>query len=102
MLIIIYIKAIRDLISKRFSPVSLTNLQSDDGISLSLESFPLGFDTGGNELNIFNFTNFEKDSDVNKAAAILRLLYVEDLRDLQTKINEVIVAVQSYTANPKV
>lgn len=46
-----------------------------------------GFDTG--------------DSDLNEAAKILRLLYIHDLRNLQTQINETIVAVQSVTANPK-
>jgi len=54
--------------------------------------FPLqetdpGFDTG--------------DYVLNHAAKILRLLYIHDLRDLQTRINECIVAVQSVTANPK-
>lgn len=41
------------------------------------------------------------DAVLNKAAKILSLLYIQDLRDLQTKINEAIVSVQSITANPK-
>lgn len=41
------------------------------------------------------------DYVLNHAAKILRLLYIHDLRDLQTQINETIVAVQSITADPK-
>ncbi|KAH6928065.1 hypothetical protein HPB50_011127 [Hyalomma asiaticum] len=41
------------------------------------------------------------DPVLNHAAKVLRLLYVQDLRDLQTHINEAIVAVQAITANPK-
>ena len=41
------------------------------------------------------------DYVLNKCAKILRLLYVHDLRQLQTNINEIIAAVQSITANPK-
>jgi RLL motif-containing protein 1 len=41
------------------------------------------------------------DKDVGLAAKILRLLYITDLRLLQTKINESIVSVQTVTANPK-
>jgi RLL motif-containing protein 1 len=47
----------------------------------------LGFDTG--------------DYVLNQAAKILRLLYIHDLRDLQTHINECIVAIQNVTADPK-
>lgn len=47
----------------------------------------LGFDTG--------------DYVMNQAAKVLRLLYIHDLRKLQTQINECIVAVQGLTANPK-
>lgn len=41
------------------------------------------------------------DPILNQAAKFLRLLYIHDLRDLQTKANELIVAVQNVTANPK-
>jgi len=38
---------------------------------------------------------------VELAAKVLRLLYIQDLRVLQTQINETIVSVQKVTANPK-
>lgn len=41
------------------------------------------------------------DPLVDKAAMILRLLHLHDLRDLQTIINEVIVCAQNITADPK-
>jgi RLL motif-containing protein 1 len=37
----------------------------------------------------------------NDVAKIVRLLHIHELRDLQTCINEAIVAVQALTANPK-
>uniref|UniRef100_A0A2R5LDU9 Putative carnitine deficiency associated protein n=1 Tax=Ornithodoros turicata TaxID=34597 RepID=A0A2R5LDU9_9ACAR len=52
-----------------------------------LKESSLGFESG--------------DAVLNHAAKVLRLLYVHDLRDLQTRINEAIVAVQAITANPK-
>ena len=42
-----------------------------------------------------------KDPKLNHALKILRYLFIHDLRDLQTKVNEAIVAVQSLTADPK-
>jgi len=51
------------------------------------ESSDLGFETG--------------DPALDNACRILRLLHIKDLRDLQTKINEIIVAVQIHTADPK-
>jgi len=56
----------------------------DEGVDLS--AFPLGFSTG--------------DALVDRAATLLRLLYIGDLRILQNKVNEIIVNVQEYTANP--
>lgn len=57
------------------------------GTPFPFQDADLGFDMG--------------DYVLNQAAKILRLLYIHDLRDLQTQINECIVAVQSVTANPK-
>lgn len=55
--------------------------------STALAQFPLGFTTG--------------DEKVDMAARILRMLYIKDLRTLQTSIDDAIVAVQSLTADPK-
>lgn len=55
---------------------------------MPLEKCDLGFDTG--------------DKILDNAGRVLRLLRVHELRDLQTKINEIIVAVQNVTADPKV
>lgn len=41
------------------------------------------------------------DPVLSEAAKVLRLLHIQELRDLQTRINELIVAVQKITANPK-
>jgi RLL motif-containing protein 1 len=41
------------------------------------------------------------DSVLTNSAKILRLLYINDLRELQTTVNEMIASIQSITANPK-
>lgn len=41
------------------------------------------------------------DSKVDKAAAILRLMHIAELRDLQTAINEVLAFIQESTADPR-
>ena len=41
------------------------------------------------------------DPVLSEAAKVLRLLHLRELRDLQTNINQLIVAVQAITANPK-
>jgi len=81
--------AICNFVSTRLNPRALSDPST---VIPSGEPFPykdteLGFDTG--------------DKDVNEAAKILRLLHIQDLRSLQTKINECIVAIQTITANPK-
>ncbi|KAK0079046.1 hypothetical protein PV325_003979 [Microctonus aethiopoides] len=46
--------------------------------------------------------NFDMgDKVLNNSAKALNLLYIQDLRNLQTAINEAIVAIQNITANPK-
>ena len=54
----------------------------------------------------FNITAKECGCDLgdpilSEAAKVLRLLHIQELRDLQTHINELIVAVQAITADPK-
>jgi len=53
----------------------------------SQQAFALGFSTG--------------DKSLDKAATVLRLLYINDLRQLQSRVNEVVAALQEFTANPK-
>lgn len=42
-----------------------------------------------------------ENQDLEKAARILRLLHIQDLRQLQTLVNETIVSVQNLTADPR-
>ncbi len=60
------------------------NVQS---VTQALEALPLGFSTG--------------DPQLDRAAKILRLLYVADLRQTQNHVNEAISRMQQYTADPK-
>merc|ERR1711879_337914 len=41
------------------------------------------------------------DELVNAAATILRMMYIKDLRETQTQLNQVTSELQDYTANPK-
>ena len=56
-------------------------------VELNTMSFPLGFTTG--------------DATVDKGATLLRLLYIDDLRELQNEVNSIIVTMQEHTANPR-
>lgn len=51
------------------------------------QDFPLGFHTG--------------DAAVDNLAMLLRMLYIKDLRSLQSAIDRMLVQVQEYTANPR-
>ncbi|XP_056287246.1 RNA transcription, translation and transport factor protein [Pseudoliparis swirei] len=85
---LVMLKAIRILIQEKLSPEAISRAsQSTEGIPVALDKHTLGFDTG--------------DATLNEAAKILRLLHIEELRELQTRINEAIVAVQAIIANPK-
>ncbi|XP_058130456.1 RNA transcription, translation and transport factor protein-like [Anopheles ziemanni] len=44
---------------------------------------------------------FDKDDDLERCAKILRLLQIQSIRELQTSINETIVAAQNITADPR-
>lgn len=85
---LVMLKAIRILIQERLTPEAIAKAsQSKEGLPVALDKHFLGFDTG--------------DATLNEAARILRLLHIEELRELQTKINEAIVAVQAIIADPK-
>ncbi|XP_049609430.1 RNA transcription, translation and transport factor protein [Syngnathus scovelli] len=85
---LVMLKAIRILIQERLSPEAIAKAShSKEGVPVPLDKHNLGFDTG--------------DAILNQAAQILRLLHIEELRELQTRINEAIVAVQAVIADPK-
>ncbi|XP_063040726.1 RNA transcription, translation and transport factor protein [Engraulis encrasicolus] len=85
---LVMLKAIRILIQERLTPECIAKAnQSKEGLPVALDKHILGFDTG--------------DATLNEAATILRLLHIEELRELQTRINEAIVAVQAIIADPK-
>ncbi|KAG9268944.1 RNA transcription, translation and transport factor protein [Astyanax mexicanus] len=85
---LVMLKAIRILIQERLTPEAISKAsQAKEGLPVALDKHILGFDTG--------------DATLNEAAQILRLLHIEELRDLQTRINEAIVAVQAIIADPK-
>lgn len=86
---LITLRAISKLVKARLSPEALENpnLFIVNGTPFPFQEADLGFDMG--------------DYVLNQAAKILRLLYIHDVRNLQTQINECIVSVQSVTANPK-
>ncbi|KAK7104114.1 hypothetical protein V1264_018883 [Littorina saxatilis] len=86
------LKAISLLISNTLSKEALQNASTSgdptkDSEHIPLNKTELGFEAG--------------DYILNDAAKIVRLLHLKELRDLQSKINVAIVAVQAVTADPK-
>ena len=65
--------------------VGATTLTSAE--ALDATRFPVGFSTGS--------------AVIDKAATLLRMLYIADLRELQDAVNDILVTVQEFTANPK-
>eukprot|EP00038_Savillea_parva_P012659 m.206134 g.206134 ORF g.206134 m.206134 type:complete len:244 (-) comp23219_c0_seq1:29-760(-) len=87
---VVLLRAIASVLTTKFTPAAISAAvaaKDETKQNMSLDSTPLGFATG--------------DSGLDKACKVLRLLHIADLRDLQTRINELIVAVQLLTADPK-
>ncbi|XP_070577201.1 RNA transcription, translation and transport factor protein-like [Ptychodera flava] len=85
---VVMLKAIAILIQDRLSKDAIAKAdKKDEGMQLQLKEVDAGFEI--------------RDPALLEAAKVLRLLHIQDLRELQTKINETIVGVQSITANPK-
>ncbi|EGD73416.1 hypothetical protein PTSG_05115 [Salpingoeca rosetta] len=83
-------RAVAKRVARKFSPEAITaarDAQQEVVDRHTLEEMPLGFSTG--------------DAALDDAAKVLRLLHVSDLRDLQTRVNELITAAQNVTADPK-
>ncbi|KAK9868289.1 hypothetical protein WJX84_005579 [Apatococcus fuscideae] len=87
------LKACRDLVSQLLPSISDPHAQEvSEEVTQQLSkfdarSFPLGFTTG--------------DEQLDMAATVLRMLYIKDLRLLQSSVDESIVAIQEFTANPR-
>lgn len=86
---LITLKACSKLVQRRLNSECLRNPNSK---IIRGKPFPIMDIAAGFELN---------KPALENAAKILALLYIQDIRNLQTKINESIVRVQSITANPK-
>jgi len=88
---LVVLRAINILITERLTKEAIERSQRDTSSAgiprIPLEKIDLGFETS--------------DWMVQEAAKILRLLHINELRDLQNLANEAIVAVQTLTANPK-
>lgn len=69
------------------STISSHNDLSPDTQALTLDDFPIEFDSG--------------DKVVNQIAVVLKMLHLADLRELQSDVNSLVVLCQEYTANPK-
>lgn len=83
------LKAVASIVTKRLAAGAI---QDPASVVTQGEAIPLAEVHSGFELG---------DPVLDQAAKILRLLFIHDLRKLQTNINECIVGIQSLTANPK-
>lgn len=85
----VLLEAIRIVIQEKLSESALSESAKSTVKSkrYAITAKECGFDLG--------------DPVLSEAAMVLRLLHIQELRDLQTHINELIVAVQAITANPK-
>mmetsp|Transcript_37523 Transcript_37523/g.105968 ORF Transcript_37523/g.105968 Transcript_37523/m.105968 type:complete len:249 (+) Transcript_37523:177-923(+) len=82
------LKVVNQLLSEAVLPASKVGPgNGSESMHTTAVDFPLGFSTG--------------DDGVDTAAKVLRMLYIKDLRELQTQIDHAIVSMQELTADPK-
>nr|CAG4634974.1 EOG090X0ARU [Alona affinis] len=87
---LITLEGVCSLLKDKFSEPAVKNASQHQ----QTQSIPIQFDK-------LNFGMNFKDPNFSQAANVLRFLFIHDLRNLQTKINECLVSVQALTANPK-
>jgi len=89
----VILQAIAELVKQRLSDEAIETFNKNKKDKKTKEEYlPL------NDTSLGFNTN---DKGVNEAAKIIRLLHIQNLRQLQTHINQAIVKVQQHSANPK-
>lgn len=86
---LLVLKALAIFCEARLSESAVDDFKNnrEPAISIALKDVELGLDI--------------EDAVLRDATKVLRLLHINELRKLQTQINEAIVAAQTVTANPK-
>jgi len=82
------LQTILSIIQLRLSPAAFEATKEGQASHLQLDDFLLSYST--------------QDPVVDRVARALTMLYVTDLRELQTDINDILVSAQEFTANPYV
>lgn len=94
------------MIQARLTPEAIAVSQDQDPMSVEQaekliadsSALPLGFKIGDNLYVLF--FRLISDESLHGPATVLRLLYIQDLRFLQSRINALISTMQEYTAHP--
>lgn len=86
---LVTLEACRNYITQRLNSAAIKNPSS---VIVKGKPFPIVEESSKDE---------KEDKVMKHTVAALNLLYIQDLRKLQTMINEAIVAVQNITADPK-
>lgn len=76
-----------EAVERAAKPLAQARMEAGATSEVDLAALPLGFTTG--------------DAQVDSASLVMRSLFIKDLRELQSVIDETTVGVQEYTANPK-
>ncbi|VDN07218.1 unnamed protein product [Thelazia callipaeda] len=82
------VEALRDALKIAAHPENLVVLKACCKKTMPLNHFEMGMLSS-------------KNGTVDAAVRALRLIHLENLREVQTKINEAVVVVQELTADPK-
>jgi RLL motif-containing protein 1 len=85
------LEACRKAVKRRQAAAAAAAAAAGGGGAVDVEALPLGFAMAAGD----------GAPALERAAKVLRALYIQDLRDLQTQVDRLVVQAQEYTANPK-